>query len=122
MPMRYSIDLNNDFDTSDLTEDITEYVQQADWSLGCDRPYQLVANHGALTLRVVNDNGAFNMARSDSPFYGTASSSNLKIGARIAVEYIDPVTGGTSGMWRGLRLRRYRPRYVDHSPMVAQWG
>lgn len=115
MPFLFQIDFNNDYDTSDTDEDISDFVISARWGLGTNTPYQSVGDMQPLVMTVINEDGRWNPGGTAGPYYGTAGT-NLKGGRRVAV-YYQRIGSEPVSMWRGF-LHSVKPQWVtsgDHT-------
>lgn len=91
---KYQIDLNRTGSFTGPNEDITAYVQDAQWSIGFKKPYQSTSDEMEMRLTVNNHNKYFSPEYSSSPLYGQLTPQTP---IRIQSVY----NGGTVTHWRG---------------------
>lgn len=70
MAWKVQIDWDRDSNFTGTYDDITEYVLNAEWELGC-RPYELVADEATARITVTNIDKRFSPENSSSPLYGS---------------------------------------------------
>src|SRR5213593_2549054 len=105
----FAVDWNNDGDFSDPYEDLTNYVLEADFEWGRDRPSQLTgrSSAGTLTLRLKNPDGIFSSFNGLSPIYG-----QIVPGRRVRVQIL----------WLGSYYRLFTGRLDSVQPQPIEAG
>ncbi len=89
----FAIDWDADGDWDDPGEDVTEYVQSAQWRLGMHQPWQLTADETTCVLTLVNADRRFSPEYSGSPLYGQLlPQRRIRISAEAPVMLDDGVT------------------------------
>ncbi len=126
---KFLIDWNNDGDFSDANEDVTEFVQNASWSLGFSEPYQHVAGETRLDLRLRNTDKRFSPENESSPMAGSMLPQRLvKIQNTASgtvdmylgyIESINPVPGERNELSTqivGVGVKQFLQRQEYYSP------
>lgn len=107
MAWKVEVDWERDSNYSGTYDDITEYVRELQWELGC-RPFVLMADENFAQITVHNGDYRFSPENSSSPLYGY-----LKPNTPIRIKLDDTV------MWTGF-LRNVRPEPADGNKQQAQ--
>ncbi len=64
------VDWDADGDFDELYEDITDTVKTAGWTIGCVKPYQIIAQETRLDLGLNNQDMRFTPENGSSPYFG----------------------------------------------------
>ncbi|MBE2271325.1 MAG: hypothetical protein IAE80_24035 [Anaerolinea sp.] len=108
----FRIDWNRDGDFSDLHENVSNHVLQANWFLGFREPYKDVAENSVLTLILRNDSRLFSPENASGALYG-----NLLPFRTVKVESYDGVTTRTH--WVG-RIETIQPQVNENGQRTVQ--
>jgi hypothetical protein len=89
----FAVDWDADGDWDDPGEDVTEYVQAAQWRLGMHQPWQLTADETTCSLTLVNADRRFSPEFSGSPLYGLLlPQRRIRIAAEAPIVLNDGAT------------------------------